>query len=239
MIRRVGPPCSLHSGLTACSAFMHLALWHKHRYRVVTSSCPSHRGHASRRGCHIPRCSGTSTMPVDGDSRRSSSIRGWRACGGLHLLGAGMGHSMSAEPCAVGRPPYVADSGRGTAGRCPLALLSTAFVACASARMLPIFRTSLWLVSADTSWWDFTHQCVAAASPTDRCSALRRGCFYCSGGFSANAAAACASYVCSIVCAPRSRRRSTTNRPSTTPSSLAVVLSTHVSRGTANPTTCR
>ena len=92
----------------------------------------------------------------------------------------------------MGRAPYVTDSGRGTASRCPLALLSTASVACASARMLPIFRTSLWLVSADTSWWDFTHQCDAAASPTDHC----RGCFCYSGGFSANATAACASYAC-------------------------------------------
>ena len=88
MMRRVSPIWSLHGGLSACSALLHLALWHGHRYRVVTSSCLSHRGHASRRRCHSPRCSGTSTMPVSGDSRRSCSIRGWRAPGGLHLLGA-------------------------------------------------------------------------------------------------------------------------------------------------------
>ena len=76
---------------------------------------------------------------------------------------------MSREPCAVGRATYVVDGGRGTASRYPLALLSTAVVVCASARMLPIFGTSLWLVSVDTSWWDFTHQYAAAASPTDHC----------------------------------------------------------------------
>ena len=70
---------------------------------------------------------------------------------------------------------------------------------------------------------------------TDTGARQDRGCFCCSSGFSANAAATCASYVCSNHRAPRSRRRSTTYRPSTTPSSSAVVLSTYVSRGTAAP----
>ena len=142
MMRSFAPLCSLHGGSTACRGLRHLALWHGHRYHVVSSSCLLQRGHASRRGCHIPRCSGTSSFPVSGDSRRSCSIRGWRACGGLHLPGACMHHSMSAELWAVGRAPYVAGSGSGTAKCYPLGLLATAFVACASCRMLPIFRTS-------------------------------------------------------------------------------------------------
>ena len=48
-----------------------------------------------------------------------------------------MCHSMSVEPWAIGRALYLACSGSGTAIRCPLTLLATASVACASVAHLP------------------------------------------------------------------------------------------------------
>ena len=86
MMRKGISLCRLHGGLTACSALLRFTVRHGHRNHVVTSSCLAQPGHASTHGCHIARCSGTSTMHVYEDSQRGCSIRRWRVRCGLHLL---------------------------------------------------------------------------------------------------------------------------------------------------------
>ena len=104
MMRSIIPPCSLHGRLTACSALLHLTLWHGHRYGVVTSSCLSRRGHASRRGCHIPTGSGTSNIPVSA----AASICSVRECATPCLPSPAPWDALRMSPTVARATPIVA-----------------------------------------------------------------------------------------------------------------------------------
>ena len=148
------PPCSLHGGSAACRALRHLVLLHGHLYRGVTSSCLSQRGHAFKHGTGAtsPGAVATTIFPSRGTPEEAARF----SDGGLAAVSI-----YSARVCATPCPACPGPSGAlrkllavavAWTYTAPLTLLSTASVACASAKMLPIFRKSPSMTKDLTSW---------------------------------------------------------------------------------------